>query len=71
MKKNKTNKLRGRRNELRLTQKDMAHTLGIALSAYNEKENEKREFSEREINVIMRKLDCEYNDIFLDRKYAQ
>ena len=58
-------KLRGKRVEKNLTQKDMAKLLGISQNAYNLKELGKREFVTSEINLLLNILGCKYEDIFL------
>ena len=58
-------KLRGKRVEKGYRQKDLAKELGISTNAYNLKELGKREFNTSEINILLRLLECKYEDIFL------
>jgi DNA-binding XRE family transcriptional regulator len=65
-----TNKLKGLRTEHKLSQHEMAKILGCVNETYCMKEQGKREFCEREINIILKMFDRKYEDIFLDRRYA-
>ena len=58
------NKIRGKRNELRITQKEMALKLGISERAYNYKENNKVNFTVQEVVTIANILQCNINDFF-------
>lgn len=58
------NKIRGRRSELRITQKEMALRLGISERAYNFKENNKVNFTIEEVITIANILQCNINDFF-------
>lgn len=58
-------KLRGKRVEKGFTQEEMAEKIGISTNAYNLKEQGKREFRVREINILLKLLECTYEDIFL------
>ena len=59
-------KLVGKRNELKITQEQMAHYLGISKNNYNLKENNKLDFSLSEVKKILEILNCDYNDIFFE-----
>lgn len=59
------NRIRGKRNEKRITQEEMASRLGITQKTYNLKENCKTEFSLTEIATILNVLECNFTDIFL------
>lgn len=58
------NKIRGKRNEKRITQKEMATRLGISERAYNFKENNKVEFKVEELAMIAIILQCSVSDFF-------
>ena len=58
-------KLKGKRVEKGYTQQEFAKLLGISTNSYNLKELGKREFCVREINLILKLLNCNYEDIFL------
>ena len=58
------NKIRGRRSELRITQKEMASRLGISERAYNFKENNKVNFTIEEVITIANILQCNISDFF-------
>lgn len=58
------NKIRGRRSELRITQKEMALRLGISERAYNFKENNKVNFTIEEVITIANILQCNISDFF-------
>lgn len=58
-------KLKGKRVEKGFTQEELAKQLGISTNAYNLKELGKREFRTSEINILLRLLECKYEDIFL------
>lgn len=58
------NKIRGRRSELRFTQKEMALRLGISERAYNFKENNKVNFTIEEVITIANILQCNISDFF-------
>lgn len=47
------------------TQNLIAKDLGISGTTYSLKENGSREFTEKEINKLLRLLDVKYEDIFL------
>lgn len=59
-------KLKGKRVEKGLGQRDIAKLLNMATSTYNVKENGIREFSMTECIKIMEILDCKFEDIFLN-----
>ena len=59
-------KIRGKRCELKLTQRDMADKLGITLKTYSFKEAGKSEFTFTEILEICSIFECTFNDIFLN-----
>lgn len=65
------NKIRGKRNEKRITQEEMASRLGMTIKTYNFKENGKAEFSMSEIAGILNILECKFTDIFLDNKVSK
>lgn len=58
-------KLKGKRVEKGYTQQEFAKLLGISTNSYNLKELGKREFCVSEINLILKLLNCNYEDIFL------
>lgn len=58
-------KIRGKRNEMRLSQEDIARELGITVKTYNLKENGKAEFTLDEVRVLLKIFDCRFEDIFL------
>lgn len=58
-------KLKARRVELGITQKEMANRLGITIMSYNFKENGKREFDATEVSAILNILQSKYEDIFM------
>lgn len=64
-------KLVGKRNELKITQEQMAHYLGISKNNYNLKENKKLDFSLSEVKKILEVLKCDYNDIFFEQSVTQ
>lgn len=57
-------KLRRERKYQNLTALDMARTLNIAESSYWQKEAGSRPFIENEINIILKKLNKKYEEIF-------
>lgn len=59
-------KLIGKRNEMGYTQEKMAKELGISKNNYHLKEKGKLDFNLLEVRKILKLLNCEYNDIFLD-----
>lgn len=63
-------KLRAKRVENLMTQKDLADKLGISLSTYVSKENGKRDFTFSEIQDLMYYLNCDFNDIFFKKEVA-
>ena len=63
-------KLRAKRVEKLMTQKDLADKLGISLSTYVSKENGKRDFTFSEIQDLMYYLNCEFDDIFFKKEVA-
>ena len=58
-------KLRGKRVEKGYSQQELAKLLELSTNAYNLKERGIREFKVREINMLLKLLDCKYEDIFL------
>ena len=63
-------KLRGKRAEKLLSQRDLAEKLGIDLSTYNRKENGIQDFTLTEIQNLMYYLDCSFEDIFFTKEVA-
>ena len=59
-------KLKGKRVEHGYSQQEIAKELGISTNAYNLKELGKREFRMSEINLLLKLLDCKYEDIFFN-----
>ena len=57
-------KLRGKRVEKGFTQEEIAKMIGLSTNAYNLKEQGKREFRVREINALLKLLECTYEEIF-------
>lgn len=58
-------KLKGRRNELGYSLKDMANFLGISTDCYFRKENGKTDFYLYEVRKILEILNVQFEDIFL------
>ena len=58
-------KIRGKRNELHLSQEDVAKELSIAVKTYNLKENGKYEFTLEEVRKLLMLFNCNFEDIFL------
>lgn len=58
-------KLRGKRVEKGYSQQELAKLLELSTNAYSLKERGIREFKVREINMLLKLLDCKYEDIFL------
>lgn len=58
-------KLKAKRVEKGMTQKEMADKIGIASATYNHKENGIAYFSFNEILKILDILGCKFEDIFL------
>ncbi|AZO96132.1 helix-turn-helix transcriptional regulator [Halocella sp. SP3-1] len=46
-------------------QRDMANHLGISLNSFNNKVNGNRDFTETEINKILKLFETEYEYVFL------
>lgn len=63
-------KLRGKRVEKQLNQKDLADKLGISLSSYSQKEQGKVDFDLTEIQDLMYYLDCDFDDLFFRKPVA-
>lgn len=61
-------KLKGMRVSKGLLQTDMAKILNIGISTYICKENGKREFTLEEIYKLMNYFNCEFEDLFMDKK---
>ena len=59
-------KVRGKRNELKLSQEYVSKQLGITLKTYNLKENGKSDFTINEIVKLLEIFKCKFEDIFLD-----
>lgn len=57
-------RLIGKRNEIGLTQKQMADKLGMSEATYRLKEQDKREFTEKEIQVISEVLNTPVSYFF-------
>lgn len=58
-------KIRGKRNELKLSQEDISKQLGISLKTYCLKENGKSDFTLEEVMILLKIFDCKFEDIFL------
>ncbi len=58
-------KIKGKRNELGLTQTEMAKLLDIELCTYNLKEQGKRDFTIKEAIKMCKIFNCKFEDIFL------
>jgi DNA-binding XRE family transcriptional regulator len=58
-------RIRGKRNELRLSQEALADKLHISARAYNFKENNKVRFTLDEIMILLDLFGCKFEDIFL------
>ena len=59
-------RIRGKRNELRLSQEALADKLHISARAYNFKENNKVRFTLDEILILLDLFGCKFEDIFLE-----
>ncbi len=59
-------KLKGKRVEHGYTQDKFAELIGISLTTYQLKERGVREFTMSEINLILKLLDCTYEEIFFN-----
>lgn len=59
-------KLRGKRVAAGYTQLQLAKAIGISLYAYQMKERGKVDFRMSEINLILKLLDCTYEEIFFN-----
>ena len=59
-------KLRGKRVEHGYTQADFAKLIGISLPSYRLKECGEIEFRMNEINIILKLLNCTYEEIFFN-----
>lgn len=57
-------KLKGKRTEQGISQREMAKRIGVELSTYNAKEQGKRSFNIKEILLILGVLQCKFEDIF-------
>lgn len=60
------NKIKGYRNMLGLSQRDMAEKFGISLQAYNSKENGKTAFNDSEKYIIKNMLIPYFPNITID-----
>lgn len=58
-------KLIGKRNEKGLSQEEMAKKIGISKNNYYLKEKGKLDFNLTEVRLILKILDCSYEEIFL------
>lgn len=58
-------KLIGKRNEKGLSQEEMAKKIGISKNNYYLKEKGKLDFNLSEVRLILKILDCSYEEIFL------
>lgn len=57
-------KLRAKRVEFGLNQKDMAEKLNITSNSYSRKEIGKQEFTYTEIIKILKIFNCKFEDVF-------
>lgn len=57
-------KLRAKRVENGMTQKDMAIKLGITPNSYSKKETGQKDFTFSEIIVILNLFNCKFEDVF-------
>lgn len=57
-------KIRGKRAELKLSQRNVAQILGISITAYVQKENGKRQFTLLEIYKLCDIFNCSFNELF-------
>lgn len=57
-------RIRGKRNEKRISQEEIASKLGISTRAYNYKENNKVNFKVEELYVLADILGCNITDFF-------
>ena len=63
-------KLRAKRVERGLNQKQLADKLHINLATYSKKENGINDFTLTEIQDLMYYLDCNFDDIFFKKEVA-
>ena len=66
--------LKSKRALFKVTQKDMADKLGITYVTYSLKENDKLEFTRKEISTISKVLNLtleDVNEIFFDSKITK
>ena len=62
-------KLKSMRMSMKISQEDMARTIGISLRSYQMKESGKNEFSFREMACIALKLDISIFDLLKEIMY--
>lgn len=58
-------KIKAARVEVGKTQKDMAKLLGLCHKAYILKENNRKDFTESEINKLLNYFNRKYEDLFI------
>ena len=61
-----TLKLKAKRVEKGLNQEAMSKKLNMAMSTYSLKESGHRQFTLDEVKMLLKILDCNFEDIFLD-----
>ncbi|MDR0931367.1 MAG: helix-turn-helix domain-containing protein [Clostridiales bacterium] len=61
-------KLRGLRAEHRITQSMLAKALGVSVPTYSRKEGGYNEFTQREIDIILKIFQASYADVFLPKE---
>lgn len=59
-------RIRGKRNELRMSQEELASKLNITARAYCFKENNRTSFTLKEILELLKIFNCKFDDIFLE-----
>ena len=59
-------KIRGKRCELKISQREMAEKLGIAGPTYTKKENGQTDFTLEEAKKLCQLFNCKFEDIFLN-----
>lgn len=57
-------RIRGKRAELKLSQRNVAEQLDLSLNAYAQKENGKRQFTLLEIYKLCDIFNCSFNELF-------
>lgn len=64
-------KIRGKRCELKMTQKELAEKLGMSPKSYSQKENGIHDFTLTELLWMCNIFKCSISDIFLEWKVSK